>query len=220
MQRETTGGPTVRVMVTDDHRLVLESLVHVLDEHPSLQVVATARCAEELLRLLAGGQRADVCVIDLSMPGLGGAEAVREISTRPDAPRCVVLTASASPAVAHNAVACGATGLVGKSRSPSELIDAIIAAASGRQWLDPDLLPEQPGPASPEGDLLDRLTPREFDVFVRLARGQRINDIAGDLFLSPKTVSTHRRRILDKLERRTNVELARIALDRGLLDPM
>jgi DNA-binding NarL/FixJ family response regulator len=130
----------------------------------------------------------------------------------------VVLTASVSPAAAANALECGAVGVVGKSRPTSDLIEAIVAAGAGERWVDPDLDPGDLAGMDDDRKRLAHLTPREFDILLRLARGQRLNDIAADLFISPKTVSTHRRRLLDKLELRANVDLTRLALDLGLLD--
>jgi len=192
----------VRVVIADDHRLVLDGVVRLLDARPEIRVVAAATSAEELIRLLGERLRVDVCVVDLSMPGMGGAEAIRDITSRENGPVCVAFTAVTSRAALANALRCGAT--------------AVVAAARGETRVDADLDPA--GAGAPVQDGVGRLTPREFDVFVRLARGQRLNDIASDLFLSPKTVSTHRRRILDKLDVDANVDLARIAADLDLLD--
>jgi DNA-binding NarL/FixJ family response regulator len=206
----------VRVIIADDHRLVLDGMVRLLSASPEIRVVAAATSAEELMQLLGSGLRVDVCVVDLSMPGMGGAEAIRDITARPGGPVCVAFTAATSRAAAANVLGCGAMAIVGKSRPAADLIAAVVAAARGETWVDPDLDPAVAG--APVQDGVARLTPREFDVFVRLARGQRLNDIASDLFLSPKTVSTHRRRILDKLGVDANVDLARIAADLNLLE--
>jgi DNA-binding NarL/FixJ family response regulator len=204
----------IDVAVVDDHDLVAAGLVRILDASGSFRVTGVFGTGEGFLRSLSDGLRPDVCLIDLSMPGLGGAETIKEAVRWHKDLVCVALSASCSPSVAANALASGASGYVTKSQSPEALIAAILTCVAGGSFVDPEL-----GPLGSGQDAAGRaLSPREFDVLTRLARGERIADIASDLCLSPKTVSTHRRRILDKLGLRSNVELAAYAADRGMVE--
>lgn len=205
----------IEVVVVDDHDLVAEGLVRLLENSPHTRVTGRFRSGEDLLRRLGSGLRPDVCLIDLSMPGLGGAATIQEVAGRRGGPACIALTASTSSAAAANAVACGAVGYVTKAQTSDVLIAAIERCAAGGRFIDPVLDELDVGAActSPRS-----LSPREYDVMCRLAKGERIADIADDLCLSPKTVSTHRRRILDKLGLRSNVELAAHAIEHGAIE--
>lgn len=205
----------IDVAVVDDHDLVAEGLIRLIERSPSVRVVGRFRSGEQLLRGLSEGLTADVCLVDLSMPGMGGAATIREVSSRRSAPACIALTASASPEVAANVLASGGNGFLTKAQSATVLFEAIETCAAGGTYVDP-VLREKVGAA-----LLDqapRLSEREFEVMRRLAKGERISGIAADLYVSPKTVSTHRRRILDKLGLSSNAELAVYALDRGIVE--
>jgi DNA-binding NarL/FixJ family response regulator len=207
----------IEIAIADDHQLVREAVVAVLDARPGLSIVCAAESGEQLLHSLHSGHHADVCVVDATMPGMGGPETIRELTNGPDRVPCLAVVDTLCPALAANLLRCGATGIISKERSVDDLVEAISTTAAGGRWLDPDVnereLVDDAG-----HDMLDELSPREFEVMMRLAHGERINCIASDLFLSPKTVSTHRRRLLDKLGLSSNVELGLYALQHGLVD--
>lgn len=206
---------TIDVAVVDDHELVADGLVRLVDSGPSTRVVGRFGSGEELLRALSKGLRVDVCLVDLSMPGLGGAATIREVSSRSHAPACIALTASTSSAVAAHALACGAAGFITKTQSASVLLAAVEACAVGSTFVDPTV---RAAAAVARPDSEPKLSEREFEVMCRLAKGERVIAIASDLFVSPKTVSTHRRRILDKLGLASNAELAVYAREHGLVE--
>lgn len=204
----------IAVAVVDDHDLVAEGLVRLLEAAPSVQVAGRHRSGEELLAQLGRGAHVNVCLIDLSMPGMGGAATIREVSSRRDAPACIAVTATVSGAVAADALASGARGFVTKCQPAEVLLAAIERCAAGGTFVDPAVQAQLDDLRSTRAAPLSE---REFEVMRRLAVGQRITTIADELYLSPKTVSTHRRRILDKLGLSSNAELALYALQQGVI---
>lgn len=210
-------GPTIRVGVAEDHQLVREALVAVLDAHRGISVVCAVDSGEHLLQAICNGPAPDVCVIDTAMPGMGGAETIRELAKGAAAMACVALAERTSPWEVTNLRRCGANCIISKESSLEQLVHAIELTATGQPCdaVGPSAPATEPGRTA---DGLADLSPREFEVLVRLARGERISDIASDLFVSPKTISTHRRRLLDKLGLGCNVELGMYALRHDLID--
>lgn len=203
--------------MADDHQLVREAVVAVLDARPGLSIVSAAESGEQLLHTVHSGRHVDVCIVDATMPGLGGPETIRELTTGPHPVPCVAMVDTTCAALIANLLRCGASGIISKERSVDDLVESITTTAAGGRWLDPDV--DERELVDTDGhDALEELSPREFEVMIRLAHGERINRIASDLFLSPKTVSTHRRRLLDKLGLSSNVELGLYALHHGLVD--
>jgi len=207
------------VVLVEDHEMVRAGLAAVLDADGALQVVGSFDRGEPFLDALRDGLHCDVCIVDLSLPGMGGAELIREATKRGEAPHFLVVTANTAPSVAVNALRCGARGYVGKGHSPAELIEAVKACAAGRPWIDAELVSDLVSPAVEDASAShDLLSTREFEVMVRLARGERPSRIATDLCLSPKTVSTYRQRVLDKLGVDSNAELTVYCIRRGIID--
>jgi two-component system response regulator NreC len=205
------------VVIADDHTVVRQGLRLLIDNEAGLQVVAEAGTVPDTERL-ARAHRPTVLVLDLNMPGGSSLEAIPRL--REDAPdtAIVVLTMQDDPAFARKALQAGARGFVLKEAADEELLEAIRLAAVGDTYLNPRLgarmaaTPDQPtGPP-------DDLSERELEVLRLIALGHTNSEIAAQLFLSTRTVETHRAHIQQKIRRTSRAELVRYALDHGLLE--
>jgi two-component system response regulator NreC len=182
-----------------------------------MHVVGEVGDADAALRMIET-RRPDVLVLDLSMPGRSSRSAIRELVEAGSTTRVVVLTMQDDPAFARGAMRAGAAGYVLKEAADEELVAAVRAAAAGETYLNPKLgallaaaPPESPG-------LPDDLTEREADILRLIALGHTNREIAEQLFLSVRTVESHRAHIQQKLGRTTRAELVRYALDQGFVD--
>jgi two-component system response regulator NreC len=212
---------TVRILLVDDHAVLRAGLRALLEAEPGFQVVGEAGTGEEGVRL-AGQTRPDVVVMDLSMPGMGGLEAVRQIAALDQGARVLVLTMHGEEEHLLPVLEAGGSGYVTKKSADEELIEAIHTVARGDVFLYPSgaklLLRGLKAKAEPgEDDPLDRLTEREREVLSFTVEGFSSSEIGKKLFISPKTVDTYRARIMEKLNLRHRSELVRFALRKGLL---
>lgn len=214
-----TVPASIRVMLVDDHAVVRRGFRMLLDSCPDIEVMAEAGSGEQAIGSLDDAVP-DVLVLDLSMPGLGGLETLRRLLAHHADLRVLVLSAHEDVAYARRALKAGARGYLTKRTAPEELIEALRAIASGRVYLDATLaralavsgLGGVPG-------AIDALSEREFTVFLELARGRSVNQIAALLSLSPSTVGTHLYNIKQKLGAANQSELTLMALHNGLIDP-
>ena len=205
----------IRIVLADDHAVVRSGLKLVLDNEPGFEVVAEASDVEGARRYVRG-HRPAVLVLDLNMPGGSSLEAIPAI--REDSPQTqiVVLTMQDEPAFARQALSTGALGYVLKEAADDELVEAVRRAAAGQTYLNPTLgarVAKEPPPGPP-----DDLSPREVDVLRLIALGHTNAEIAEQLFLSVRTVETHRSHIQQKLRLSGRAELVAYALDRGLIN--
>lgn len=211
----------IRVLIADDHTLVRESLVGLLQSDPGVQVVAQAADGMQALER-AMATRPDVVVTDLSMPGLNGVEVVRRLcEALPDA-RVLVLTMHQEDEYVLQAVRAGASGYLVKDSAAAELLAAVHSLHAGRGHFGPQasraLADQLQHPDRVVDDPYGRLTAREREVFHLMAEGMTTKEIARKLDISAKTAENHRARVLAKLDVRNTAELVRYALRRGLLD--
>jgi two-component system, NarL family, response regulator NreC len=205
------------IVIADDHTVVRQGLRMLIDAEPAMQVIAEAGTLPEAERLTRA-HRPAVLVLDLNMHGESGLEAIPRLrETAPDT-AIVVLTMQDDPGFARQALQTGALGFVLKEAADEELLEAIRLAASGQNYLNPRLgakLAAQPAqPATPP----DNLSDRETEVLRLIALGHTNTEIAQQLFLSTRTVETHRAHIQQKLRRTSRAELVRYALEHGLVD--
>lgn len=209
----------IRVVLVDDHAVVRMGFRMLLQaEGSEIEVVGEAADGEALLKGLPD-RAADVVVMDLTMPGLGGLETLRRLRARDDAPPVLVLSAHEDAAYPRRALNAGALGFLSKRSAPEALPEAVRAVAQGRRYLDAQTaqamaLSQLDGAASP----FDALSEREFEVFTRLARGRSVNEIAQTLSLSPSTVGTHLYNIKQKLGAGNQAELTLLALRWGVIE--
>lgn len=206
----------LRVALVDDHALVRAGQARLLGLEPDLTVVGEfgdADAAFDALR--AAPQAVDVLVLDLSLPGRSGLDLLRRVSLR--WPRLAVLVCSMhdSPPMLAQALAAGARGFVTKASDPAVLVSAIRAVARGEQALSPDLQSPRSGAAGPMPH--EALSPREFEVLQRLARGEGVDSIATSLHLSSKRVANLQSAVRAKLALGNAVELVHYARRHGLI---
>jgi len=213
----TTATDSITIVLADDHSVVRSGLRMLLDAEPDIEVVAEAGDVDGAKRYSLG-HKPTVLVLDLNMPGGSSLQAIPHIAEASPGTSVVVLTMQDDPAFAREALQVGARGYVLKHAAGTELVQAIRAAAGGGTWLNPDLgarmgaMPEGPG------GRLAELSDREIEVLRLIALGHTNNEIAEQLFLSIRTVETHRSHIQQKLGVSTRAELVRYALDHDLID--
>jgi two-component system, NarL family, response regulator NreC len=211
----TDSGKSITVVLADDHAVVRSALRLMLESEPEIRVVAEAGDAESAIRYVSG-HRPRVLILDINMPGGSGLAAIPEIRQQSPETEIVVLTMQDETAFAREALQAGVLGYILKEAASEELVKAVRMAAQGRTYLQPELgarLAAEPDVASP-----DDLSERELEVLRLIALGHTNNEIAEKLFLSVRTVESHRAHIQQKLGMTTRSELVRYALDRGLID--
>jgi two-component system, NarL family, response regulator NreC len=205
---------TIRIVLADDHAVVRSGLRMLLDHERDFEVVAEAGDLEAAQRYVRG-HHPDVLVLDLNMPGGSSLEAIPSIREQMPQTQIVVLTMQQEPAFARRALGAGAIGYVLKEAADDELVQAVRLAAAGESYLNPRLgarLASEPPPGPP-----DDLSEREVDVLRLIALGHTNAEIAGKLYLSVRTVETHRAHIQQKLNLSSRAELVGYALKRGLV---
>ena len=209
----------IKVGIVDDHAIVRSGLKQFLAEHVDLRVVGEAANGREAIDLVRK-EEIDVLIMDLSMPGQSGIDALAML--RAKAPDMGILILSGYPEAhyAINLIRQGASGYLNKECDPSEIVEAIRTISLGKRYLTPavaDLLAQQ---LHRKDDVPphEQLSEREFQVFLKLARGETAGNIADQLSLSVKTVSTYRTRLMEKMGLTSNSDLTYYALKNGLID--
>lgn len=213
--------PPIRVLVADDHTMVREGLVALIQAGGDCQVVGQAADGMSALEQ-AHRLRPDVVVLDLSMPRLNGLEVVRRVTAELPDTRVLVLTMHAEEEYVLHAVRAGASGFLLKDSAANELLGAVRALAAGRGSFGAHasrVMAEQvQRPGVSLSDPYRDLTTREREVFHRIIEGSTTKEIARQLDISAKTAENHRSRVLEKLGARNTAELIRYAVRHGLLD--
>jgi two-component system, NarL family, response regulator NreC len=210
-------GEVTRVVIADDHKVVRSGLRLLLDGEADIEVVAEAGDATDARRYTRA-HRPQVLVLDLNMPGESVLGAIPRIAEESPGTRVVVLTMQGDPGFAREALRAGAAGYVLKDAATEELVEAVRLAARGETYLNPRL-GARLAAAPPEGTgRPDDLTGREVEVLRLIALGHTNNEIAGQLYLSVRTVETHRAHIQQKTRRSTRAELVRYAIEHKLLE--
>jgi len=209
----------IRVVIVDDHAIVRTGLRQFLAEQVDLRVTGEAANGLEAMELVRGGDL-DVLLMDLSMPGQSGVDALAAIRAR--APELPILILSGFPE-SHYATTLlrqGASGYLNKECDPEEIVTAIRTVARGRRYITAqvaELLADGVAGGNAEKLAHETLSERELQVFLRLAKGETVGHIAEGMFLSVKTVSTYRSRVLEKLHLASNSDLTYYALKNGLI---
>jgi two-component system response regulator NreC len=212
----------IRVLIADDHAVLRAGLRVLIGAQADMEVVAEAADGDEALRKTVE-TRPDVALVDITMPGRGGIQAIERIRQGCPATRVLVLTMHDVPAYLRSALAAGAAGYVVKRAADSELISAIRGVHRGRTVLDSSLavmvvqgaIAKRVGGGQPVGSA-SLLSPREREVLDLVAQGYTNQQIADRLGLSIKTVETYRSRLVEKLGLRSRADLVRYAVDSGL----
>jgi len=208
----------IRILLVDDHAIVREGYRSLLEKQPRMQVVGEAEDGNQAYER-AQSTLPDVIIMDLSMPGQGGLEAISRICERLPGVRILAFSMHQNPAFAIQATRAGAKGYVSKSSPPDVLIRAVYDVFNGRHVLSPDIaqvlaLSKLGGAHGP----LEELTVREFEILRMLVEAQSTEEIAKALHISPKTVSNCHYQIKKKLGVATDIELVRLALRLNVVD--
>lgn len=214
----------IRVLIADDHAVLRAGLRMLIGVQTDMEVVGEAADGEEAVRK-AAQTRPDVALMDITMPALGGIQAIERIRDTCPQTRVLVLTMHDVPAYLRAALAAGASGYVVKRAADAELLSAIRGVYRGRTVLDPTLaamvvqgaLGKRPAPGGQAGGPASVLSPREREVLDLVAQGYTNQQIADRLGISVKTVETYRSRLVEKLGLRSRADLVRYAFDSGLL---
>jgi DNA-binding NarL/FixJ family response regulator len=206
-----------RVVVADDHAIVREGLKRILEGQEGIDVVGEATNGHEVLdRVRAGGF--DLLLLDLSMPGKSGIELIKQVKDECPKLPILVLTMHEEDQYAVRAIRAGASGYLTKESATAQLVSAIRRIADGRLYISPNVAEQLALDARPGGDEKPHkhLSDREFEVFQLLVAGRSVSDIALQLHLSVKTVSTHKTRILQKMSAASVADLVRYAIHNRL----
>lgn len=211
----------IRVLLADDHQIVLQGLQALLSSEPDIEViggVSDGLQVSDTVELL----KPDVLVLDLMMPGLNGLDVTRLVRQRSPKVQIIILSMHSNEAYVLQAIRNGALGYVLKDASTETLVDAIREVAAGNRYLSPtysDLVMESYSQKSANVavDPYDALTPREREVFLLVAECHSNNEIGEKLSISPRTVEVHRSRVMEKLNLRNHTHLIKYAVQRGIL---
>ncbi len=212
--------PATRVAVVDDHQLVRMGLKQIIEAQSDFTWAGEAKTGREALALLRSAV-CDVLLLDLSLPDMSGLDVLRQIKSHHEAVATLVLSAYPEKQYGLNVLRAGASGFVSKTADDAELCRAIRAAVRGGRYVSPELAEVlvsgmQGGVASGEPPH-SILSEREFQIFCKLAEGKSVSEIAGKLFLSVKTISTYRSRIMEKMGMKTNADITYYAIKNNLL---
>jgi two-component system, NarL family, response regulator NreC len=214
---------SAKIVLADDHRIVREGFRALLSAQTDFQIVAETGDGREAMRLVEQ-LKPDVLLADLMMPGLGGLEVARQLTQRGIPTRIIVLSMHSNEAYVSQALKNGATGYVLKDATSGELIRAVREVLAGRRYLSPPLTEravEEYRDKARGTETVDRyetLTTREREILHLSAEGYTNVEIGKRLFISPRTVETHRAHLMHKLGLRTHTDLIRYALRRGIID--
>lgn len=209
----------IRLLLVDDHDIVRTGVAHIIEKHKGIEIVGEAGTGEEALRLVRQHQP-DVVLMDVNMPGLGGLEATRRIHRSTPKTKVIILTVHSEAPFPNHLLDAGASGYLTKGCAASELIEAIRYVHRGQRYIGKDIaqrlaLSLLPGA---ERSPFDELSIREMEVMMMLTQGIEVGTIADSLALSPKTVSTYKYRIYEKLDVKNDVELTHLASRHGILE--
>ncbi|THT99953.1 response regulator transcription factor [Lampropedia puyangensis] len=209
----------INIGIVDDHAIVRTGLKEFFSHHVDLRVVAEGANGKEAIDIVRQHDL-DVLVMDLSMPEHSGLDALPMLRAKAPDVGILIFTTHAQEHYALNLIKQGASGYLNKECDPVEIVNAIRTIATGKRYISQEvanLLAQQldkPNASSPH----EQLSEREFQVFLKLAQGQTATDIANELSLSVKTVSTYRTRLMEKMALASNSDLTYYALKNGLID--
>jgi two-component system, NarL family, invasion response regulator UvrY len=208
----------IKVLIADDHPVVRLGLRQILAETSDVHVAGEVGSAPELVRAVHE-ERWDIVVLDISLPGGNGIELIAEIRKARPETRVLILTVHPEEQYAVRAIKAGAAGFLNKESAPERLTDALRRIAAGGRYVSAELAETLASLVAGEapGQPHERLSDREFEILKLIASGKTVSQIAEQLSLSVKTISTHRARILRKMNMATNAELTHYAVRQGLV---
>ena len=209
----------IRILIADDHAIVRAGLRQFIADQADMSIAGEAATGVETVSLVRA-EPFDVVLLDISMPDRNGVDTLKQLKQiRPEMP-VLMLSAHAEEQYAVNLLRAGAAGYVGKDSASTQLVSAIRTVAHGRKYVSQDLAQQLADGVSGRGGepLHAQLSQREFQIFCKLASGMPVSKIAKELFLSVKTVSTYRSRVLEKMGMKTNADLTYYAIKNKLIE--
>lgn len=209
----------IRVLIADDHVVVRSGLKQLFTLMGDIVVAGEATNGNEVIEALQHGQY-DLILLDLTMPGVSGVNLIGQIRALNAKLPVLVLSMHNELQIAKRVLQAGASGFVTKGSMQNILMDGVRKVAGGGRFIDPVIAEQMmfEKPASAEGAAHARLSERELHIMKLFANGKGINEIAEELFISNKTVSTHKARLMQKMNFQSNAELVRYAADHGLVE--
>jgi|TARA_B110000444_G_C18841594_1_gene599310 two-component system invasion response regulator UvrY len=209
----------MKVLLVDDHSVVRMGFKMLIDSEPDMEVIAEAESGEQGIKTYKEHEP-DITVMDITMPGIGGLEAIERILAHDKHAKILVLSAHEDSVHPKRALNAGALGYLTKRSAAEELIKAIRSVYKGTKYLEPSIAQQMAiTQLSGENNPVEILSDREFEVFIALAKGRSTNEIAETICLSPRTVGTHLYNIKQKLNANNSAEITLIAIRCGLLEP-
>ncbi len=209
----------IKILIVDDHPIVRRGIRQILSESNDFHVAGEASTAAEVITRLEQ-ERWDVVVLDINLPGGSGIDLIADIRRLRPETRVLILTVFSEEQYAVRAIRAGAAGFLTKESAPEKLVEAVRKIATGGRWVSPELAEALASllAGDAKGPLHERLSNREFEVLKMIGSGKTVSQIADALGLSVKTVSTHRTRILQKMNMKTNAELTHYAVRTRLVE--
>jgi DNA-binding NarL/FixJ family response regulator len=212
------GVNALNVILVDDHQLVRAGLRQTIGSQPDIRIVAECSSGREALNALRGNP-CNVLLLDLSLPDMSGLDVLKHVRTHHEGVAVLILSGYPEAQFGLNVLRGGASGFVSKSAGEADLLRAIRQVARGNRYVGPELADLLVNGLNGTGNepLHSVLSEREFQIFCKLAEGVSVTEIAQKLFLSVKTVSTYRTRILEKMGMKTNADITTYAIKNSLL---
>jgi len=209
---------TVSIIIADDHPVVRAGLRQILAESGEIRQIAEASDGQDLLEKLKK-TRYDIILLDITMPGRNGLEILKELRILYPSTPVLVLSVHPEEQYALRVIRSGAAGYLTKEMAPENLLEAIRRILGGKKYITPEIAEILAASLDGKGDLAPhlRLSDREFETLRMIAQGKSLTEIAGEMFLNVKTISTYRRRILDKMNMKSTAELVNYAVKNGLV---
>lgn len=209
----------IKILLVDDHAVVRMGFKMLIEAETDIKVIGEAESGEAAVKLFQE-LKPDIIVMDITMPGIGGLEAIDRIMAKDKNTKILVLSAHEDSVHPKRVLNAGAMGYLTKRSAAEELIKAIKSIHQGKRYLEPNIAQQMAiTQLSGETNPAEILSDREFEVFMALAKGKSTNDIADTLCLSPRTVGTHLYNIKQKLNANNSAEIALIAIRCGLINP-
>jgi two-component system, NarL family, invasion response regulator UvrY len=213
-----TGAPMVRVLIADDHALIRSGLMKLLQEDRSIREMGEAATGEQTLDRLRES-RWDLLLLDINMPDRNGLDILKHVRSGFPDTRVLVLSGYPERQYARNVLRAGASGYLAKDSASEELLRAVRIVIQGRRYVSASLAELLVNDLDADADqpIHSQLSEREFQIFCKIAVGKSVSDIAEELCLSVKTVSTYRSRVLEKMSFKNNADITSYALRNGLM---
>jgi DNA-binding NarL/FixJ family response regulator len=209
----------IKILIADDHPIVRKGLKEIIEETSDMKVVDEASTGQEVLEKVFKTEF-DVVLLDISMPGKSGLDILKELKSHRSKLTVLVLSMHPEEQYAVQVLKAGASGYLTKKSAPDELLTALRKVSQGGKYVSSSLAEKLAYALEKDAEKAPHeiLSAREYEVMRKIASGKTVTDIARELFLSPKTISTYRTRILEKMDMKNNTELVRYAIKNHLVD--